>query len=61
MQGLEVWKEDGVYIARIQSLHVNTQAKTLKELKKNLEEAIQVAIEGLLEMKKLKHDIKVRA
>jgi predicted RNase H-like HicB family nuclease len=61
MSEIEVWKEHGVYAARIPSLHINTQAKTLKELKKNLKEAIEVTIEGLLEMKKPKLEMKATA
>ncbi|MDE1804159.1 MAG: hypothetical protein KGH59_00015 [Candidatus Micrarchaeota archaeon] len=50
---IEVWKEKGIYAARIPFLHVNTQAKTMKELKKNLIEAIEVAVEGFIELEKM--------
>ena len=51
---IEVWKEKGLYAARIPFLHVNTQAKTMKELRKNLVEAIEVAVEGFIELDKLR-------
>lgn len=59
MVDLELWKEKGLYIARIPSLHINTQAKTLRELKANLKEAIEVTVEGLVEMRKRKAEITV--
>ncbi len=61
MTDVEIWKEHGLYAARIPSLHINTQAKTLKELKKNLKEAIEVTIEGLVEMRKSKIPVKATA
>lgn len=51
MEIVEIWKENGMYAARVPSLHVNTQAKTLKELKKNIKEAIDVAVEGIIAIK----------
>lgn len=51
---IEVWKENGLYAARIPFLHVNTQAKNMKELKKNLVEAIEVAVEGFVELERIK-------
>ncbi len=61
MKDIEIWKENGFYAARIPSLHINTQAKTLRELKKNLKEAIEVTVEGLVEMRKAKIPLKANA
>ncbi len=61
MQTIEIWKEKGLYAARIPSLHINTQAKTMRELKKNLKEAIDVTIEGLIEMQGQKAEAKALA
>lgn len=61
MQNVEIWKEKGMYAARIPSLHINTQAKTIRELKKNLKEAIEVTVEGLVEMRKNKIAVKASA
>ncbi|HVC58009.1 MAG TPA: type II toxin-antitoxin system HicB family antitoxin [Candidatus Acidoferrales bacterium] len=52
MSDLKVSKSEGWYVAEIPSLHVVTRAKTLSALKKNLKEAIEVAVDGLLELKK---------
>jgi predicted RNase H-like HicB family nuclease len=41
-------------------LHINTQAKTLKELKNNLKETVDVTIEGLIEMQKLKASTNIK-
>ncbi len=51
VEPVRIWKENGLYVARIEALHVNTQAKTLKKLKENLKEAIDVAVEGLVIIK----------
>ena len=48
MEQVKICKENGLYVARIDALHVNTQAKTLKELKKNLKGAIEVAVDGII-------------
>lgn len=54
MSDLKVFKSEGWYVAEMPSLHVVTRAKTMKALEKNLKEAIEVAVEGILELKKLK-------
>ncbi len=54
MDAVKIWKENGLYVARIDVLHINTQTKTLKELKKNLKEAIDVAVEGMVLIKESK-------
>ncbi|MDE1850588.1 MAG: hypothetical protein KGH54_02220 [Candidatus Micrarchaeota archaeon] len=56
---IEVWKEKDCYMARIPFLHVNTHAKSMKELRKNLVEAIEVAVGGFIELEKIK-DIRNR-
>jgi len=48
---MRIFKSEGWYVAEIPSLHVVTRAKTMSALKKNLKEATQVAIEGLLSLK----------
>ena len=48
MEQVKICKENGLYVARIDALHINTQAKTLKELKKNLKEAIDAAVESII-------------
>jgi len=60
MRTIEICKESGLYAARIPSLHINTQAKTLKELKNNLKETVDVTIEGLIEMQKLKASTNIK-
>jgi predicted RNase H-like HicB family nuclease len=52
MNDLKISKSEGWYVAEVPSLHVVTRARTLKSLRKNLKEAIEVAVDGLLEMQK---------
>lgn len=54
MNDLKISKSEGWYVAELPSLHVVTRAKSLKGLEKNLKEAVDVAIEGLIELKRLK-------
>jgi predicted RNase H-like HicB family nuclease len=54
MSDLKVFKSEGWYVAEMPSLHVVTRAKTFKALEKNLKEAVEVAVEGLLELKRIK-------
>lgn len=53
MQNLHIFKSEGWYVAEIPSLHVVTRAKTMRGLKSNLKEAVAVAIEGPIEVRKL--------
>ena len=52
MKDLIVTKSEGWYVAEVPSLHIVTRAKTLKSLKMNLKEATEVALDGLLEIRK---------
>lgn len=54
MSDLRIFKSEGWYVAEMPSLHVVTRAKTLPSLRKNLKEAIDLAVESLLELKQLK-------
>ena len=54
MADLRVFRSEGWFVAEVPSLHVVTRAKTLKGLEKNLKEAVEVAIEGLMEVRRLK-------
>jgi predicted RNase H-like HicB family nuclease len=54
MSDMRIFKSEGWYVAEIPSLHVVTRAKTMPSLKKNIEEATQVAIEGLIALKSVK-------
>ena len=53
MNDMRVFKSEGWYVAEIPSLHVVTRGKTVSSLRKNLKEAIEVAVEGLFELKSL--------
>jgi predicted RNase H-like HicB family nuclease len=44
----QIWKDSGYYIATIRPLHINTQAKTIKKLKENLEECLELTKEEIL-------------
>lgn len=46
---IKVVKNDGVYTAVIPELHIVDQADTLPELKLSLKEAIELAVEDILE------------
>ena len=54
MSDLRVFKSEGWYVAELPSLHVVTRAKTMSSLQKNLKEAIDVAVEGMLALKSMK-------
>ena len=54
MSDMRIFRSEGWYVAEIPSLHVVTRAKTMPTLRKNIEEATQVAIEGLLALKSVK-------
>ncbi|MGI0135122.1 MAG: type II toxin-antitoxin system HicB family antitoxin [Candidatus Micrarchaeaceae archaeon] len=54
MNGVRVFRSEGWYVAEIPSLHVVTRARNPAQLKKNLKEAIEVAVDGLLELQKMK-------
>jgi predicted RNase H-like HicB family nuclease len=51
MNDMRIFRSEGWYVAEIPSLHVVTRAKTMSSLRKNLKEAIGVAVEGLLALK----------
>ena len=51
MNDMRIFKSEGWYVAEIPSLHVVTRAKTINSLRKNLKEAIEVAVEGLIALK----------
>ena len=48
MDDIKIWKEEGWYIANIPALGIVDQAKTLKGLKKELKEAIELSIESII-------------
>ncbi|MDE1828171.1 MAG: type II toxin-antitoxin system HicB family antitoxin [Candidatus Micrarchaeota archaeon] len=48
MDDIKIWKENGWYIAHIPALGVVDQAKTLKGLKKELNEAIELSLESII-------------
>lgn len=54
MNDMRVFKSEGWYVAEIPSLHVVTRAKTMSSLKKNIKEAVGVAIEGMLALKSMR-------
>lgn len=54
MNDMHIFKSEGWYVAEIPSLHVVTRAKSMFLLKKNLKEAIEVAVEGMLALKSIK-------
>lgn len=54
MANLRIFKSEGWLVAEIPSLHVVTRARTLKDLEKNLKEAVALAVEGLMEVRRLK-------
>lgn len=51
---MRIFKSEGWYVAEIPSLHVVTRGKSMSALRKNLKEATQLAIEGLLALKSAK-------
>lgn len=44
----EITVSDKTYSGEIEELHIITQAKTLKQLKERLEEAVELTIDGIL-------------
>lgn len=46
---IKIWKGDKYYIARVPELGVTTQGKTLLEAKKNLQEAVQLHLESMVD------------
>ena len=51
MNDMRIFRSEGWYVVEIPSLHVVTRAKTMPSLRKNLKEAVEVAVEGLLALK----------
>jgi predicted RNase H-like HicB family nuclease len=54
MSDMRIFKSEGWYVAEIPSLHVVTRAKNMSSLEKNIKEAVEVAIEGMLALKSIK-------
>lgn len=54
MDDMRIFKSGGWIIAEIPSLHVVTRAKTMASLKRNVKEAVEVAIEGMMFLKSMK-------
>ncbi|MDE1825260.1 MAG: hypothetical protein KGH77_03210 [Candidatus Micrarchaeota archaeon] len=48
MDDIKIWREEGWYIVNIPALGIVDQARTLKELKKELKEAIELSIESII-------------
>ena len=53
MNDMRIFRSEGWYVAEIPSLYVVTRGKTPASLRKNLKEAIEVAVEGLLALKSM--------
>ncbi len=53
MKGIKIFRSEGWYVAEIPSLHVVTRGRTLRKLKANLKEAIALAVESMVDVKKL--------
>jgi predicted RNase H-like HicB family nuclease len=51
---MRIFKSEGWYVAEIPSLHVVTRARSMSSLNKNLKEAIEVAVEGMLALKSMR-------
>ena len=54
MKDMRIFKSGGWIIAEIPSLHVVTRSKTMASLKRNVKEAVEVAIEGRMSLKSIK-------
>lgn len=48
----KVMKDGKYYVGTVRELHANTQAQSLRELKKNLKEAVSLVFEEILENEK---------
>ncbi len=53
-----VWKEDKWYIIKEAITGVTTQGKTIEEAIHNIQEAVELYLEGMPEMKKELNEIK---
>ncbi|MCL4411638.1 hypothetical protein M1329_01770 [Candidatus Marsarchaeota archaeon] len=51
---MRIFKSEGWLVAEIPSLHVVTRAKTMAALRKNIREAVEVAIDGMMALKSMK-------
>ena len=51
---IKIWKGEKYYIARVPELGVTTQGRTLLEAKRNLQEAVQLHLESMVDYM-LKH------
>lgn len=54
MDDMRIFKSEGWYVAEIPSLHVVTRAKTMVSLKRNIKEAIDLAVESMMALKSMK-------
>ncbi|MCL5099990.1 MAG: hypothetical protein M1158_02620 [Candidatus Marsarchaeota archaeon] len=54
MVDMRIFKSEGWLVAEIPSLHVVTRAKTMAALRKNIREAVEVAIDGMMALKSMK-------
>ncbi|MHB1830143.1 MAG: hypothetical protein ACYCO0_02005 [Candidatus Micrarchaeaceae archaeon] len=54
MNDIRIFRSEGWYVAEIPSLHVVIRARNITSLRKNLTEAIDVAVEGLIALKSAK-------
>lgn len=51
---MRIFKSEGWFVAEIPSLHVVTRAKTMAALTRNVKEAVEVAVEGMMVLKSTK-------
>lgn len=51
MNGVKIFRSEGLYVAEIPSLRVVTRARNTRQLKNKLKEAIEVAVEGPLDLR----------
>lgn len=54
MDDMRIFKSGGWFVVEIPSLHVVTRAKTMASLRKNVKEAVAVAIEGMMTLKSIR-------
>jgi predicted RNase H-like HicB family nuclease len=54
MDDMRIFKSGSWIVAEIPSLHVVTRAKSMAALKRNVKEAVEVAIESMMALKSMK-------
>ncbi len=54
MVDMRIFKSEGWLVAEIPSLHVVTRAKTMAALRRNIKEAVEVAIDSMMTLKSMK-------